>query len=209
MKISKKMLFTSVDLLKYLKTVKKFSKVDEEILATVTYKYAYQKLENKDVLISFPYRENKELEINKRPLLMAEKIGEFIKKYANENSPIDSILVDPIDQRKSNIRPLQIKFLGKGRWSSLTTKKFVEFLKVKSLYEQNKITLIISIQGIFDINLEEIATWLRQNSFPFGEVVLIRPNGATGDTEFYQLKPSKNDRPKCLIISKKEILREF
>lgn len=209
MKIIKKLLFTSAELLSYLKTVKKFSKIDEEILATVTYKYAYQKLENKDVLISFPYREDKEIEINKQPLLIAENIGKFIKNYADENSPIDSILVDPINQRKSNIRPLQIKFLGKGTWSGLTTEKFIEFLKEKSLYEQSKITLVISIQGIFDISLKEIAVWLRQNNFPFGEVVLIRPNGTTGDMEFYQLKPSENDRPKRLIISRKEMLREF
>ena len=209
MKISKKMLFTSAELLKYLKTVKKFSKVDEEILATVTYKYAYQKLENKDFLISFPYRENKELEINKRPLLIAEKIGEFIKKYADENSSVDSILVDPIGQRKSNIRPLQIKFLGKGRWSGITTKKFIKFLRENSLCEKSKITLAISLQGSFNINLKAIAVWLKENSFPFGEVVLIRPNGTTGDMEFYQLKPTGNRNPRRLIINRKEMLREL
>lgn len=208
MKISKRMLFTSAELLNYLNTVKKFSKIDEEILATVTYKYAYQKLKNKDFLISFPYRENKEFEINKRPLLIAEKIGEFIKKYAEENSPIDSILVDPVNQRRSNIRPLQIKFLGKGKYSNVTTNNFIEFLKEKSLYEKNSISLVISLQGVFNINLENLAIWLQKNSFPFVEVVLIRPNGTTGDMEFYQLKPSEDQRPRRLIISKEEMLRE-
>ena len=64
MKISKKLLFTSAELINYLKTVKKFSKLEEEILAIITYKYAYQKLNDKDVLIGFPYKENKEREIN-------------------------------------------------------------------------------------------------------------------------------------------------
>ena len=209
MKIHKKLLFTSAELLSYLKTIKKFSKIDEEILATVTYKYAYQKLWGDDVLISFPYKENKEFEINKQPILVAKKIGEFIKKYTEENSPIDSILVDPVNQNKSNIRPLQIKFLGKGRWSDITTEKFIEFLKKKSLYEHSKITLVISLQGTFIINLKKIATWLKENSFPFGEVILIRPNGTTGDMEFYQLKPIRVQNPRRLIIYWKEMLREF
>ena len=80
MKISKKLLFTSAELINYLKTVKKFSKLEEEILAIITYKYAYQKLNDKDVLIGFPYKENKEREINNRPLLEAQDIGQFKKK---------------------------------------------------------------------------------------------------------------------------------
>lgn len=209
MKISKKMLFTSAELLNYLKTVKKISKLDEEILTTVTYKYAYQKLNDKDVLIGFPYKEGKELEINKRPLLRAEEIGKFIRQYTEENSPMDSILVDPKDQRNSIIRPLQIKFLGKGRWSDITTDKFIEFLKEKSLYEKSRISLVISLQGSFNINLRKITTWLKENSFPFGEVILVRPNGTTGNMEFYQLKPTKNRIPCRLVINKKEMLREF
>ncbi len=209
MKISKRLLFNSATLLNYLKTVKKFSKIDEEILATVTYKYAYQKLKNNDVLIGFPYNESKEIELNRQPLLLtAEKIGEFIKKYAEENSPIDSIIVDPINQRESKIRPLQIKFLGKGKWNGITTEKFIEFLKQKSLYEKNKITLLISLQGAFNINLKKIVIWLNNNNFPFEEVVLIRPNGTTGDMEFYQLKPTESQNPRRLLINKKEMLRE-
>lgn len=209
MKISKKLLFTSKELIRYLNTVKTFSKIDHEILATVTYKYAYQKLHGEDCLISFPYKENKEHELKNRPLLMVEKIGEFIKGFSEENSPIDAILVNPLDNKTSTIRPLQIKFLGKGKYIDLTTSKFIEFLTSKSLYEVNNYTMIISIEGVFNLNLIDIATWLTKNSYPFGEVILIRPNNSTGDMEFYQLKPTKKNVPRLLIIKKAEMLREI
>ncbi len=165
MKINKKFLFTSKELLNYLKTVKKFSKIDEEILVTVTYKCAYQELNNKDMLIGFPYRESREKEINSRSLLLAKEIGEFIKTNAEENSPIDSILVDPEDQRNALVRPLQIKFLGKGRYCEPATENTIEFLKRKSNYEKSDISLIISLQGKFDINLGSIANWLVNNPY--------------------------------------------
>lgn len=193
----------------YLKTIKKFSKIDEEILATITYKYAYQKLNNKDVLIGFPYKENREKEISRRQLLLASEIGKFIKVNSEENSPIDSMLVDPKNQKSAYIRPLQIKFLGKGKYNKPTTNNFIEFLKEKSNYEKSKISLVISIQGEFNINLKSIATWLSDNPFPFDEVILIRPNSTTGDMEFYQLKPSKDNNPVRLIIPQNEMLKDF
>lgn len=208
-KINKKLLFTSKELINYLKTIKKFSKIDEEILVTITYKHAYQKLNNKDVLIGFPYKESREKEISRRPLLLASEIGKFIKANSEENSPIDSMLVDPENQKSAYIRPLQIKFLGKGKYSKPTTNNFIQFLKEKSNYEKSKISLIISLQGEFNINLRTIATWLTDNRFPFGEVILIRPNSTSGDMEFYQLKPSEDNKPFRLIIPKNEMLKDF
>lgn len=208
MKIHKKLLFTSKQLLNYLKKVKKFSKIDEEILATITYKYVYQKIKKKDFLIGFPYRVNRETEIANSPLI-ADNIAEFLKSNSEEDSPIDSILIDPENDRSAHVRPLQIKFLGKGKYRQTDTDSFIKFLKEKSNYEESKISLIIYIQGEFSVDLKKIISWLSTNPFPFAEVVLMRCNVITGDTEYRQLKPSKNNIPRRLIIPRKEIMREF
>lgn len=61
-KIHKKFIFTGGQLINYLKTVDSFSKTEHEILATLTYKKAYEKLHDKSTLVSFPYRQSKERE---------------------------------------------------------------------------------------------------------------------------------------------------
>ncbi len=204
-KIPKKFLFTSSQLNNYLKTVGKFGKLEEEILATITYKSAYCKLHSKDVLISFPYKVNKEIEINKRPMLLAKDIGKFIKENAEENSLIDSILVDPQNDRYSMVTPLQIKFVGKGKYSNLTTQKLIEFLQKKSGFDQSNFSLILVLEPPGDVNLFEVCKWLSQNKFPFAEVVLISSEKLDGDMYFYQVKPSKNNIPMMLTLKKEEL----
>lgn len=205
-KIHKKFLFTKGELINYLKTVRRFSKLDSEILATVTYNKAYETNYNKNTLISFPYKQNKELEINKRPILLAQDIGSFIKENIEENSLIDSFLIDPIDNQSAIIRPLQIKFLGKGKYKDITNSTTIEFLKRYSHNQSNKYSLIIVLEGrIITIQLREIVDWLKKNNYPFEEVIMINPNNTTGDMEFYQLKPSK-DSILSIKIKKAEML---
>lgn len=207
-KIHKKFLFTEGELINYLKTVKKFSKIDEEILATVTYKKAYEKLHKTSTLISFPYRQSREKELNNRPLILAKNIGGFIRKHIEESSHIDSILVNPRNNKLAIVRPLQIKFLGKGKYQNVTNEKFIRFLKKYSKYEENKISLIIVLESPIKIQLRNIVDWLKDNIFPFKEVVSIHPNNKTGNMEFYQLKPSKGTFS-SLVISRKEMLRGY
>jgi len=207
-KIHKKMLFTDGDLVNYLKTVKRFSKIEEEILATLIYKKAYEKIYEKSALVAFPYKANKETEISKRSILIAEEIGNFIRKYAEENSPIDSILIDPRDNKKAIIRCLQIKFLGKGRYKNVTNRRFIELLKKYENYQKNKISLVIVLDSPHKIQLRVVVDWLKNNPFPFQEVILIRPNNKSGNMEFFQLKPSKNTFS-SLKMTRKEIIGEL
>src|SRR5688500_8849455 len=86
-KISKRLLFTEGELINYLKTVKKFTKIEEEILAALTYKKAYEKINQKTVLIAFPYRESKEINLRNHPMVLAKDIGKFISDFAEQNSP--------------------------------------------------------------------------------------------------------------------------
>ena len=190
----------------YLKTVKKFSKIDEEILAAITYKKAYEKLYKISALVSFPYKQSKETELRNRPLFLAKDVGKFIKKHVEENSPIDSILVNPRDNKLAIIRPLQIKFLGKGDYHNVSNEKFITFLKKCVKYKENNISLIIVLEGPIKIQLRSIVDWLKDNVFPFKEVILIHPNDKNGDMEFYQLKPSKK-LFSSLKISKEETLK--
>ena len=118
------------------------------------------------------------------------------------------MLVDPKDERTSIVRPIQIKFLGKGKYSPVTTDNFIEFLKEHSQYQKSKISLIIPLQGSFRIKVKEIAVWLENNPFSFEEVVLIGPDSQTGDMEFYQLKPCKVHTPLCLVMTREEMFRE-
>lgn len=202
-------MFTEGDLINYLKTVKKFTKIDEEILATITYKKAYVKLYDEDVLISFPYKLSSEQELTKQPLLIAKDIGDFIKKHIDENSPIDSILVNPQDNKTAVLRPLQIKFLGKGEYQNVTNEKFVAFLeKYAKRYGKNNASLLIVLEGTIKIKLRSIVDWLKDNEFPFGEVILINSDNKTGIMEFFQLKPSKKAFF-SIRINKNEMLSQF
>lgn len=191
-KIHKKFLFTEGELLNYLKTVKSFSKVEDEILATITYKRAYEKLHEVSTLVTFPYKQNKEKELSNRPFFEAKDIGRMIKKFVEENSPIDSLLVDPKDVRITMVRPLQIKFLGRGKYQNVTSNKFIELLKHNLGYENNNFTLVVVLEGKIKIQLRMVVDWLKDHEFPFKEVVLIHPGNKTGIMEFFQLKPSKN-----------------
>lgn len=116
----------------------------------------------------------------------------MIREFSEEDSSVDSILVDPKDSRVAIVRPLQIKFLGRGKYKDVTNKVFIEFLEEKSNYEQSDISLILVLGGKIKIKLREVVDWLNEHDFPFEEVVLINPNNETGDMEFYQLKPNKN-----------------
>lgn len=206
-KIHKNFLFTERQLINYLKTVVSFSKTEHEILATLTYKKAYEKLHGESTLITFPYKQNKEKELHKRRFYKAEELGEMIRKFSEENSAIDSILVDPKDSRIAIVRPLQIKHLGRGKYKDVTNKKFIEFLEEKSGYEKNDITLVLVLEGKIKIQLREVVDWLNDHEFPFGEVILINPDNRTGYMEFYQLKPNKNGFS-SMKIDREEMLSE-
>lgn len=191
MKIPKKFIFTEGELINYLQTVNKFSKIDNEILATLTYKKAYDKLHSTNTLVSFPCKENKETEISKRPLFLAKGIGSIIKKFAEENSPIDSLLINPVNSKNASIRPLQIKFVGKGQKETISEDGIIDLLIRKSDYEQNDYTLVLVLEGKVKAKLQKVVNWLKNNDYPFAEVVLINPDNKTGIMEFFQLKPSK------------------
>ncbi len=208
-KIPKKFILTSGELFNYLKTVKKFGKLEEEILATLTYKKAYKTIKGKDYLISFPYQESKQIEIERRPVLAANQIGRFIKKYSDQNSAIDSYLVDPVSKRSSLVRPLQIKFLGKGKKSSrVNNRRFINFLKKYKNYDGEGISLVVVLEGSFKIDLEGLSKWLKVNKYPFPKVVLINSDNKTGKMGYYQLKPSK-ERPSSIVFTREEMYKEM
>lgn len=206
-KISKNLLYTSSSLYNYLKTVKKLDKVDEEILATITYKIAFRRLKGDDCLISFPYNPRKETELIKTIVFRAEEIGVHIKKFIEQNSIIDSMLVTPMSNGQMRVRPLQIKFLGKGEFREVTDDKVIEFLKKISNFSRNRVTLILVLDGTVKIRrLENISDWLKENDFPFEEVVLINPDHKTGDMLFFQLKPS-GDNLLSMKFSREEMMQ--
>lgn len=203
-----KFTFTSGELFNYLKTIKTFSKLDQEILATLTYKKAYRELKNKDLLISFPYKQSRQKEIENRHFLTAGKAGKFIQENIEQDSPIDSLLVDPIDTKTSLVRPLQIKFFGRGSNKVMNDKKFIDFLMKYRNYDAQNVSLIIVLEGSFKINLQKISNWLKSKKFPFPEVVLINPNNKSGDMGFYQLKPSRKN-PASMLFTRKEMYTEL
>lgn len=202
-KINKKFLFTEDQLLNYLKTVKTFSKLEEEILATLTYKKAYFKIYMTDFLITFPYKLGHEQEILNRPLLLASEIGIFLKKHIEDNSYYDSILVNPVNNKQAIVKPLQIKYLGKGEYRNVTTDKFIKLLEKYINHESNEATLVIVLDGpIIKIQLQKVVKWLNKSNYPFPEVILIESNIKTGDMIYYQLKPNKNGVFNSLSLSR-------
>lgn len=186
----KNLTFSERDLLRYLKTVPRFSKIEEEILATLTYKHEYQRQVIRSALyISFPYKESSEEELDKRSGESPDKIGYLIREFIEENSPIDSILVNQRSSRPSYQKLLQIKFFGRYGNSHSTNDDFISFLGKYSTYAPTDIALIILSDKSGSYRPETIAKWLKENKFPFREVVLIRTNSPGDKPEFYTLKP--------------------
>ncbi len=205
MKIHKKLVFNTGSLKNYLKTVKKLKKIDWEIISALTYQKAYEKIYEESTMIAFPYRENKESELNKMGIIPAINIGKFISKFSEESSPIDAIIINPEDNKQATIRPLQIKILGKGKYANVDNKKFIELLEENKKYEKNPYTLVIVLDGkVQRLKLREIVDWLKENEFPFDEVILINASNNLSGVELFQLKPT-NKFFSSIKLSKKDI----
>lgn len=209
MKIHKKLVFPAEYLKNYLKTVDSFSKLEHEILAALTFQKAYEKIFEESTMIGFPQKPGVETSLNKMGIIPAKNIGKFISQYSDEKSPMDAIIVNPINSNPRNntlYRPLQIKYLGKGEFETVTEEKFIKFLKKYSDYQSNKYSLIIVLDGkIEKLELREVVDWLNENKFPFGEVVLIHAPSNLDDIEFFQLKPTKKTFS-SIKITRKELL---
>lgn len=195
MRIHKKLTFPAEYLKNYLKTVDNFSKLEHEILAALTFQKAYEKIFEESTMIGFPHKPGAETNLNKMGIIPAKNVGKFISQYGDESSPMDAIIVNPINNKPRNnaiYRPLQIKYLGKGDFKNVTEEKFIKFLKKYSDYQSNKYSLIIVLDGkIKKLELRVVVDWLNENKFPFGEVVLIHAPSNLGDIEYFQLKPTK------------------
>ena len=182
--------FSERDLLRYLKTVNKFSKMEEEILATLKFKHAYQKLVIRSGLfISFPYKEGSESELNKYDAVQSEKVGWFIREFIEENSPVDSILVNQKNIKPTFQKSLQIKFFGNFDKTQPTDLDLVRFLHKYSTYAPTDTSLVILTENYGRIETQKAKTWLNENKFPFSEVVLVGNKESKKRNDYLVLKP--------------------
>ena len=182
--------FSERELLRYLKTVNKFSKIEEEILATLKFKHAYQKLVIRSGLfISFPYKEGCETELNKFPTIASEKVGWFIKEFIEENSPIDSILVNQKNVKPTFQKALQIKQFGNFDETEPPSNDLIKFLQKYATYAPTDVSLVILADSSIRIETEKVSTWLKQNKFPFAEVVLVGNKETKKRNDYKVLKP--------------------
>lgn len=183
--------FSERDLLRYLNTVSRFSKTDDEIRATLTYKHAFQKLIlHSSLFISFPIKEGAETELNKITPVPAEKIGWLIKEFAEENSPVDTILVNQRNGKPTLQKPLQIKFFGNFDPKHSQKPDLVSFLGKYSTYAPTDVTLIILTENTRSIDVESATKWLENASFPFKEVVLVGKKESRKRNDYMPLKPN-------------------
>jgi hypothetical protein len=185
----KNLTFSERELLRYLLTVQRRNKIDEEIVATLNFKHSYQKLIVKTGLfISFPYKEGSEPELNRQTSVETADIGRFIVEFMEENSPIDSILVNKRDGRSTFQKPLQIKFFGKHDGIAPTKENLILFLKKYSTYAPTDISLVIVSENMKGLDFEEMSEWFKLNKFPFKEVVFVRPRPGKKFADFFRLK---------------------
>lgn len=188
--IHKNFTFSERELLRYLKTVNKFSKIEEEILATITFKHAYQKLVIRSGLfISFPFKEGSETELIKYPTVPSEKVGWFIKEFIEENSPVDSILVNQRNIKPTFQKPLQIKLFGNFDENKPAELDLVKFLHKYSTYAPTDTSLVILTDSSLKIETKDATTWLKENKFPFEEVVLVGNKETRKRNDYRVLKP--------------------
>lgn len=164
--------------------------MEEEILATLKFKHAYQKLVIRSGLfISFPYKEGSESELNKYDAVQSEKVGWFIREFIEENSPVDSILVNQKNIKPTFQKSLQIKFFGNFDKTQPTDLDLVRFLHKYSTYAPTDTSLVILTENYGRIETQKAKTWLNENKFPFSEVVLVGNKESKKRNDYLVLKP--------------------
>ncbi len=199
MKINKDTCISPRKLYEYLKTKKYFGKIENEILAVLTFLKIYRDERPGEYLIYF--KPNKKyFEIDK---LVSFDV--FFECLLNEDSPIDVSLIRKEGKEKVGVKPIQLKRFGLGKEKGGGTETFLSFLEKYRNVSGKNVSLVIVLEEIKKLKPQTVTEWLNKNDFPFPEVVLIHPS-KNEECDFYQLKPSSNATFQKKTFTRKEII---
>lgn len=189
--------FKPTDLIGYLRTSPKETTLAEEIAAAITHRLIMEEeLGWKNYAIYFEPKDSRQKELLEQvgTTLTFAELEPFVKKYAEEGTPVDYAFVN-MDTKPADVYPVQHKrYYPKHGDENLESKAFIDMLdKWRAQYSPTETSMLVHYKGdIRNIDLDPVMDNLHSNGFPFREVMilLMTENGPI----FMQIYPNSGDK---------------